>query len=80
MSKGMSVQTHEAVRNFMARPDYNEEVLEALNKTTDTCGVCRGVIKGLGVFLLNPGTRKLLADNDPKAVVQALKAIGIQVE
>jgi hypothetical protein len=34
------------------------------------------VVAALGVFLLDKNLRRLLADNDPKAFEQALRAIG----
>ena len=71
----------EAVQAFMAQPDYEPKVREALNKASarGEAALLVDVIRALGVFLLSKSTRELLADNDPQAVKQALKAIGLTV-
>lgn len=80
MGQGVPARAVEVVQAFMAREDYEPRVSEAVLVTKRRLGeASEPVIAALGVFLLSKGTREQLAGNDPKAVMQAFKSIGINV-
>lgn len=81
MSQGMNVTVHEAIHAYIAEPDYEKNVREALAKVAarGENALLGDVVRALGVFLLSKSTREVLANNDPQAVKQALKAIGLSV-
>jgi hypothetical protein len=81
MSTGIPVMAVEQVKAFIAQEGYNEKVQEGLDLTIKAAhgSIAVAAVRALGVFLLSPETRDLLASNDPKALIQALNSLGLSV-